>query len=35
MTGFERLANPLRELLAYYRIAAQSNVQHKMIAEWM
>lgn len=35
ISGFERLANPLRELIAYYRFAAQANVQHKMIAEWM
>jgi len=35
MSGFERLAYPLRELLAYYRIAAQANVQHRMIARWI
>jgi len=35
ISGFERLATPLRELIAYYRIAAQANVQHKMIARWM
>lgn len=35
MSGFERLSNPLRELMAYYRVAAQANVQHDMIARWM
>jgi ABC-type bacteriocin/lantibiotic exporter with double-glycine peptidase domain len=35
ISGFERLGTPLRELIAYYRIAAQANVQHKMIARWM
>lgn len=35
ISGFDRLANPLRELIAYYRFAAQASVQHKMIAKWM
>ncbi|WP_299964192.1 ABC transporter ATP-binding protein [uncultured Roseobacter sp.] len=35
LSGFERLAGPLRELIAFYRVAAQANVQHEMIAEWM
>lgn len=35
ISGFERLSNPLRELIAYYRLAAQAGVQHKMIARWM
>ncbi len=35
ISGFERLGNPLRELMAYYRVAAQANVQHGMIARWM
>ena len=35
ISGFDRLANPLRELIAYYRFAAQANVQHEMIAKWM
>jgi len=35
ISGFERLSTPLRELIAYYRIAAQAHVQHKMIAQWM
>lgn len=35
ISGFDRLSNPLRELIAYYRIAAQANVQHRMIAQWM
>lgn len=35
VSGFERLSSPLRELMAYYRLAAQANVQHEMIARWM
>lgn len=35
VSGFDRLAAPLRELLAYYRVAAQARVQHDMIARWM
>lgn len=35
ITGFERMGNPLRELLNYYRVAAQATVQHRMIARWM
>ncbi len=35
ISGFDRLANPLRELIAYYRVVAQAAVQHRMIANWM
>jgi ABC-type bacteriocin/lantibiotic exporter with double-glycine peptidase domain len=35
ISGFDRLAASLHELIAYYRIAAQANVQHRMIARWM
>jgi ABC-type multidrug transport system fused ATPase/permease subunit len=35
ISGFDRLADPLRELIADYRLFAQANVQHKMIARWM
>lgn len=35
IAGFERIAGPLRELLAFYSSAAQANVQHNMIAEWI
>jgi ABC-type bacteriocin/lantibiotic exporter with double-glycine peptidase domain len=35
ISGFERLSASLHELIAYYRIAAQANVQHRMIARWM
>ena len=35
ISGFDRLSAPLRELIAYYRLAAQASVQHKMIARWM
>lgn len=34
-SGFERLGNPLRELLTYYRVAAQASVRHRMITRWM
>ena len=35
ISGFERLADPLRELIAFYRLAAQSRVRHDAIARWM
>ena len=35
MSGFERLSNPVRELIAFYRKAEQARVQHDMIARWM
>jgi ABC-type multidrug transport system fused ATPase/permease subunit len=35
ISGFDRMSTPLRELIAYYRIAAQASVQHRMIARWM
>lgn len=35
ISGFERISSPLRELIGFYRIAAQANVQHEMIANWM
>lgn len=34
-TGFTRLAEPLRALIAYYRLTAITAVKHKMIAKWM
>lgn len=35
ISGFERLAEPLRQLIAFYRLAAQSRVRHEAIARWM
>lgn len=35
VSGFQRLADPVRQLLATYRLAAQARVQHEMIARWM
>lgn len=35
ISGFERISSPLRELIGFYRIAAQANVQHGLIADWM
>ncbi len=35
MSGFDKLSDPVRELISFYRIAAQAAVQHRMIAEWM
>lgn len=33
--GFGRLGDPIRQLISFYREAAQASVQHKMIANWM
>ncbi|WP_295311319.1 ABC transporter ATP-binding protein [Roseobacter sp.] len=35
LSGFDRISSPLRELIGFYRIAAQASVQHSMIAKWM
>ncbi|WP_300032910.1 ABC transporter ATP-binding protein [uncultured Roseobacter sp.] len=35
LSGFDRISSPLRELIGFYRVAAQANVQHGMIAKWM
>lgn len=35
ISGFERIVGPLRELLTYYRVAAQAQVQHRLIAKWI
>lgn len=35
LAGFQRISDPLRELISFYRITAQANVQHRMISEWM
>jgi ABC-type multidrug transport system fused ATPase/permease subunit len=35
ISGFERLADPLRELIAFYRLAAESRIRHEAIARWM
>lgn len=35
MSGFDRLAAPVRGLIAYIRQASQARVQHDMIAKWM
>jgi ABC-type bacteriocin/lantibiotic exporter with double-glycine peptidase domain len=35
ISGFERLADPLRQIIAFYRLAAQSSVRHDKIASWM
>lgn len=35
VTGFERLVDPSRQLLTFYRIMEQTRVQHRMIARWM
>jgi hypothetical protein len=32
ISGFQRLADPSRELLAYYRLAAETHVQYRLIA---
>lgn len=33
--GFARLGDPARQLIAFYREAAEANVRHNMIARWM
>jgi ABC-type multidrug transport system fused ATPase/permease subunit len=35
ISGFDRMSSPMRELLSYYRVAAQAAVQHRLIARWM
>lgn len=35
LSGFDRLASPVRELIGFYRVAAQANVQHRLVAKWM
>ena len=35
ISGFERISSPLRELIGFYRVTAQANVQHRMVADWM
>lgn len=34
-SGFERMADPTRTLVSYYRVASLKNEQHDKIAEWM
>ncbi len=35
LSGFDRLASPIRELIGFYRVAAQADVQHRLVAKWM
>ncbi|MEM7508606.1 MAG: ABC transporter ATP-binding protein [Pseudomonadota bacterium] len=35
VTGFARLGDPIRSLIAFYREAAQANVHHRMVADWV
>lgn len=35
ITGFERMASPMTELIAYYRLAQQMRVKHDKIAAWL
>lgn len=35
LAAFERMSGPIRQLIAFYRQAAQAEVQHRMIARWM
>lgn len=34
-SGFARIGDPVRQLIAFYREASQGAVRHDMIAEWM
>ena len=35
ISGFDKLSGPLRELISFYRTAAQANVRREMIARWV
>jgi ABC-type bacteriocin/lantibiotic exporter with double-glycine peptidase domain len=35
VSGLERLSTPLRDLINFYRAAAQAKVQHAMITNWV
>ena len=35
VSAFQRLADPLRELLGFYREAQAAQVRHALVAEWM
>lgn len=35
ISGFDKLSGPLRELILFYRTAAQANVRREMIANWV
>ncbi len=35
ISGFNRISEPIRNLITFYRNAQQANVQHAMIARWM
>ena len=35
ISGFDRISGPVRELVGFYRVCAQANVQHRMISKWM
>lgn len=35
ISGFDRISGPVRELVGFYRVYAQANVQHQMIGKWM
>jgi ABC-type multidrug transport system fused ATPase/permease subunit len=35
LSGTEKISGPIRNLLGFYRIVAQAQVQHEMIARWM
>jgi ABC-type multidrug transport system fused ATPase/permease subunit len=35
VSGFDRISAPVRDLIGFYREAAQAAVQHRLIADWM
>lgn len=35
LSGFQRIAGPIRDLLAFYREAAQAGVRYDMVRRWM
>jgi ABC-type bacteriocin/lantibiotic exporter with double-glycine peptidase domain len=35
LSGFQRIAGPIRDLLTFYRDAAQAGVRYEMVRRWM
>lgn len=35
LSGFQRMSGPVRGLITFYRLAAQTNVQHQKVEQWI
>ncbi len=35
LAGLQRIAAPIRDLIGFYRLAAQAQVQYRLIMRWM